>query len=927
MGEVRIRVLGELVAETADAVRIGRGVRAAVLAALLCHHARPVPVGELIDLVWGAAAPATAATMVHGAVARLRTSLEPDRRGGPGQVIGSVDGGYVIGTEIGLDSAAFEQLLTEGRQLADTSPVRAEPVLAAALALWRGPAYAGIEQPFARDEAARLEELRLQCVERHADVVLGLGHPGRAVAELQPLVAAHPTRERAAAALVAALHAADRHAEAAACYRRLRRVLVDELGVEPGAALRAAAEASGHGGRSAARLPTPISSFVGREDELARVGALLAAHRLTTLTGPGGTGKTRLAVEVARRAAADAVFVDLTRAHRPEFFDETVAEAFGIRFDTGSLAAAVGTALADEAALVVLDNCEHLLDPCAAFVQELLSERSRVRVLATSRQRLGVPGEQVHSVPALALTGPTASWVQIRACAAVRLFTARASASRSDFVVTAENAALVVEICRRLDALPLALELAAARVATMSVRALADRLDDRLLDATSRAAAPRHRSLAATLAWSLDLLPAADRALFTALAVFPGGFDHEAVGAIADVADPALSLARLVECSLVQADRDTTRFRLLESTRAFARAHTSGLAGLRGRHARHYLAVARRALPHLHRAGSGRWLACLHRERDNLRAALTWAASPDGDPAVLVGLCESLWHYWDVRGSRSEGVRWLTAALAVVDPTRPERMGLLSATALLRLGRAEFAATEELAREQHRLALAAGDHRWEGDALALVATVAWARGRFDRAQQLYEDGIAASLAGGDLWRAAMEEAQLARLHRDRCEPDAARALAERAAAHADEVGEELARGLARDVAASIEHRWGEHAAAKLLAAEALEHYRLVGYREGEASSLHLSGRIALAEHDPTRAERCFARSLLVCRRIGHHAGVAAALESLAELAAEPTSARLREEAAAVRAEIGVVAPRPDGPPPPDLRGPSSAADA
>jgi hypothetical protein len=320
-------------------------------------------------------------------------------------------------------------------------------------------------------------------------------------------------------------------------------------------------------------------------------------------------------------------------------------------------------------------------------------------------------------------------------------------------------------------------------------------------------------------------------------------------------------------------------------------------------------------------------LAGLHRERDNLRAALTWSTGPDGDPEVLIGLCESLWHYWDVRGSRSEGVRWLTAALAVVDPTRPARMALLSAAALLRLGRAEFAAAEALAREQHGLALAAEDRRWEGDALGLIATVAWAQGRFDRAQQLYEDGIGASLAGGDLWRAAMEEAQLARLHRDRCEPDAARALAELAAAHADDVGEELARGLARDVAASIEHRWGEHAAAKLLAEEALEHYRLVGYREGEASSLHLYGRIALAENDRTRAEECFARSLLVCRRIGHHAGVAAALESLAELTDGPASARLRDRAAAVRSLIGVTVPPTDRRPPPSSPPAASVADA
>jgi len=305
--QITIRVLGELVA---DAVRVGRGVRATVLAALLCHQGRPVSVGELIALVWGATAPATAATMVHGAVARLRTSLEPGRGADPGQVIGSVDGGYVVGPEIGLDSATFERLLTEGWGLADTSPDRAEPVLAAALALWRGPAYAGIEQPFARDEAARLEELRLQCVERHAGVVLALGRPEQAVAELQPLVAAHPTRERAAAALLAALHAADRHAEAVACYRRLRRVLVDELGVEPGAALRAAAaDASGHGdgGRpGAVGLPTPISTFVGREDDLA------AGHGGDRLADAlAGSGLRQIGGDPARHRLVDGVALEV----------------------------------------------------------------------------------------------------------------------------------------------------------------------------------------------------------------------------------------------------------------------------------------------------------------------------------------------------------------------------------------------------------------------------------------------------------------------------------------------------------------------------------------------------------------------------------------------------------------------------------------
>ena len=318
--------------------------------------------------------------------------------------------------------------------------------------------------------------------------------------------------------------------------------------------------------------------------------------------------------------------------------------------------------------------------------------------------------------------------------------------------------------------------------------------------------------------------------------MFPGGFDLDAVAGIAG-GDPALPLAHLVECSLVQADDG--RFRLLVD-------HPRVRPGRddRGRAAPTSVAAtptttatspAARS-PTCTARAPGRWLAELHRERDNLRAALEWAAGPDGEPEVLVGLGESLWHYWDVRGSRGEGLRWLAAALATVGPERPERMALLSAAALLHLGRAEFAATEALATEQGELAVRAGDRRWEGDALGLRATVAWARGAFDRAQQLYEDGVAASLAAGDIWRAAMAEAQLARLHRDRREPDAARALADRAAAHADAVGEELARGLARDVAASIEHRWGDRAVAKRLAAEALAHYRLVGYREGEASA-------------------------------------------------------------------------------------------
>ncbi|MCW2910972.1 MAG: AfsR family transcriptional regulator, partial [Actinomycetia bacterium] len=377
-------------------------------------------------------------------------------------------------------------------------------------------------------------------------------------------------------------------------------------------------------------------------------------------------------------------------------------------------------------------------------------------------------------------------------------------------------------------------------------------------------------------------------------------------------------LSRLVVSSTVALEDRAgagTRYRLLETTRQFARRYLtdSELVELRERHARHYLALVQEADRHLFRAGSAAWLARLHNESDNLRAALEWSFGATGDPQIGAGLVTGLWHYWDLRGARGEGLHWVHASLEAVGSGRPEdRMPLLSAGALMHLGRSDFEATQALAEEQLTLARAGQNQAWEGNALAMLATTAWARGRFDRAQQLYEDAITASINGGDLWRAALEEAQLARLHRDRDEPDAAKAVASRSLAHAIEVGEELARGLAIDVLASLEHRWGDASEARALAGEALAHYRLVGYEEGEASALHLTGRIALAAHESGPATVAFERALQLCRRIGHRAGEAAALQGLAAVAAAAddieTAARLARDAATLRAEIGIPLP-------------------
>jgi predicted ATPase len=657
------------------------------------------------------------------------------------------------------------------------------------------------------------------------------------------------------------------------------------------------------------------------------LATLLARHRLVTLTGPGGSGKTRLALEVARamvgRTVTETWLVDLAPVTTAAMVQEKVADTLGIRAEPGrDLADTLAAAVSARDVTILFDNCEQLVETCAELAQSLLTSTERVQLLATSRERLGIPGEAVYFVPPLATASPHDGWEKIAASDAVRLFVDRAAAARAGFAITADNAHLVLEVCRRLDGLPLALELAAARAATMPLRHLADRLDDRfrLLDSATRVATPRHRSLAATVAWSYDLLDGPQRTVFERVAVFPAAFALAAAEEVVsghDLAacDVGMLLSRLVTVSAVQLDDGPDgemRYRLLETTRQFARQRLDEvtLAGLQERHARRYLAQAKLAEPHLFRAGSARWLSRLHSEQDNFRAALEWSFGPDGDPDLGAQLVGCLWHLWDLRGARGQGLHWVHAGLDAIGTDRPaQRLPLLSAGALFHLGRADFDAVAALANEQLALARASGAEDWAGDALAMAASVAWARGDFAQAHWLYEDAVAASLAGGDLWRASMEQAQLARLHRDRQQLATARAVALRALAHAREVGEDLACGLALDVLASLEQRRDDVPAARRLVQEALAHYRRVGYVEGEASALHLSGRLALAAHEPEPAREAFERSLHLCRRIGHRAGTATALEGLAGLAAmvddDEDAVLLLGAATALRREIGV----------------------
>lgn len=666
---MRFGVLGAVAAWHPDGgqVAVGGPRSRALLALLALEAGRFVPAERLIDGMYGEYPPDGAANALQSQVSRLRTALKD---------LAPVEftaAGYRLVVEPDeVDVLAFERLAREGRALLKNGEhAKAARVLGDALALWRGPAFADLPDFAAR--AARLEELRADAVDDHVEARLALGQAGDVLDELRETVAAQPLRERPRAQLVRALAAADRPADALAAFEDARRVLADELGADPGPELAEAhlAVLRGEGEKPVLSAPpAQLTSFVGRDAELRQVADLLERGRLVTLTGPGGTGKTRLAVEAAT-AAGDVAFVELA-PHGGDGIAGAVLAALGLR--EGSRggpqdpAERLISALRDRSVLLVLDNCEHVVDVAARLVARLLAACPGLRVLATSREPLGITGEQLAPVPRLAVPPPGTPAAEASAYPAVRLFADRAAASDPAFVLDDDTVGDVQHLCAALDGLPLALELAAARVRSLAVGEIATRLDDRfrLLARGSRTAEERHRSLRGVVEWSWDLLGEDERELARRLAVFPGGVT---LAAAADVcgADPDL-LLELADKSLVEAAGG--RFRMLETIRAFG-AEKLAEAGETERfhraHAEYFLRFAEEADPMLRTADQLDWLARIDAEYDNVLAALRWAT--DHDVALALRLVPLLAMYWWMRGRRFEGAG---LSLAVVSRTTPE---------------------------------------------------------------------------------------------------------------------------------------------------------------------------------------------------------------------------------------------------------------
>jgi predicted ATPase/DNA-binding SARP family transcriptional activator len=795
MTAVGFAVLGP-VEVTAGGLPVGVGGprTRAVLARLVLAAGHVVAAESLAGELWPDLDPARAAANLQVRVAELRRAFG---RAGVGDRLVTRPPGYLLvaGPEE-VDVARFDQLAARGRALlAGGDAAGAAGCLAEALGLWRGPPLADVgEVAWARAEAARLGEARLAVVECHAQARLDCGQAGGLVAELEALTGEHRLRERLWGLRMLALYRSGRQSEALGAYQQLRTILVDELGIEPAAELRdlhqqilaqdraLAAAAVATGGPLAAavpvvprelltNLPVQVSSFIGRDRELAEVTALVESSRLVTLTGAGGAGKTRLGLQAAAGlldGSGDGVWlVELAAVTDPDAVAAAVCQVLGIAAPPGRPAMdALLDALGPQDVLVVLDNCEHLIGGCAKTAEAIVTRCPRVRLLATSREPLGIAGETIYRVPPLSLPSPgEAGPAAAESCDAVALFLDRAQAQGTGVPVDEQTVRLLVSVCARLDGLPLAIELAAARLRSMSLGSLHDRLDQRfrLLTGGSRTALPRQQTLRATVEWSYSLLTGTEQELLGRLPVFADTFDLDAAEAVCGFGgieefDVAGLLGSLVDKSLVVAEPagPALRYRLLETIRQFAAERSSKADGgkaaaVAAAHCAHYLSVAETAAPHLTGPDQGSWLARLDGDRANLQRAAEYAASnPDGTAQVLrFGV--ALRRYW--RARRSRGGEPLALLLPVLERPEARADPELFAAALLTAARyvhyADITAALRLGEEAAELARQLGTDRLLIESLAALSGFYFSAGEPERGLSPGQEGVQLARQLGD----------------------------------------------------------------------------------------------------------------------------------------------------------------------------------
>jgi predicted ATPase/DNA-binding SARP family transcriptional activator len=842
---LEIRLLGPFeVLAGGTLADVGGSKRQALLAMLALRNGRVVGVDALVDGLWGEELPAAPRNALHHHIARLRAAL------GDESIVGSADG-YAL-KDARVDAIRFEELLAETRAaLRDGDVPAAADAVASALGLWRGPALQGLTgTAWFSAEGRRLETLHVDALEEQFEVALALGEHRELTPPIRSALEDNPFRERLWGQLMLALYRSGRQADALETFQEARRVLAGELGLEPGPELRRLQEAIlAHDPAIAAvpvdrrrrgNLPAPSTSFVGREDELGQIAALLHEHRLVTLTGPPGVGKSRLAVETARSLQhefPDGIWLaEFARAGGAADAVRLLAHAVDVR--GSDPLARVTSRLRQAGALLVLDACEHVLDEAARIASTLLAECPHVRILTTSREALHVASEVRVPVAPLGV-------------AAVDLFLERARAARPGFEPDAEAVALAAEIARRVDGLPLALELAAARVNVLGLAEIVSILERRAaLLRDSPATDPARTALQGLVEWSYDLLHGDEKTLLQQLAVHRGGASLASLAAIAathglNEATVAYLVAALVDKSIVSASFSggTARYDMLDTVREYVLerlAESGGLAAARGAHAEYFAALADEARLELRGPEWLRWERRLEVENDNLWAALAYAGDAP-DPAVAIRLGTLGW-YFALAERISEGRRFLDLTLSATRDDRPAELRIEQLAGLC------YLATEELDLEA---ALAAGER-----ALSLAATA-----EAPRQLGLAQLTLALALAqSGDV--------------------DRGDAMAQRAAATLEAAGDDWGVAASSLIRVTGAARAGDVSTVTAMATAVRRHSDAIGYDAFRVPGLLLEAWVAERRQDGAAAVEAYRRALELAGRIGFGDHAAFALARL-----------------------------------------------
>ena len=869
LGPVEVRIDGSPAA-------IGGPKPRALVAALAMRRDQVVSAESLIDWLWGERPPRTAPKTLQKYVSELRKVV--------GETLATEGRGYrLVAACTMIDACRFEHAVDAAQQL---PPAVAVDVLEGALAEWRGEPFAELaDHVDSHVERTRLEERRVDAEATLADAHLQLGRHASIVGRLEELVATHPLHEQLWSLLMLALYRSGRQAEALRAFRRLSANLED-IGLAPTPEARRLEqrillqdETLAPPTEAPTNLPHRLTTFVGRTAELASVRQLMATHRLVTLVGAGGSGKTRLAVEAAAgdEGPVDGTwFVDLAPLTSPDELPKAIADPLGVRAQGDrSIVDLVMAVLATSDVLLIIDNCEHLVADVSDLVARMLQEAPRLRVLATSREPLRVEGETLFDVPVLPVPEDD-SPEAIGRSEAVQLFVDRATAADAEFRLDADNGLAVAEICRRLDGIPLAIELAAARSRTYTPREIADLLDDRfeLLTSARRDADDRHRTLEAAIHWSWAGLSSEERILLSRLTVFRGSFDRRAVEDIctdSSIGDTAIVqlLPALVDRSLLVPDHsvETSRYRLLETIREFgwSRLDTTEQPRMRDRHASYYCRLAESAEPHLRSSFQDVWLRRLVVEYGNLRRALRWSFSHDPDTGIRLAL--ALATFWDAVGPRTEAQEWLRRAVELsreVDEERYVATRLAAADLFVStdLSHSLRFANEAIAAATRtgNLRGEAGGHRALGWALALG-------GDYESAVDHGERAVALWRSIGDPWEIAWSLERLG--ESDFHEPERAVQWLDESLRGFLEVGDRRRAGMVMyKIAEASVRAGGDLAAAERHVEDSLEIFEALGSVHDSAHALLELGRIRRRRGEPADARRALETGLDRMRRVG-----------------------------------------------------------